>query len=46
VIVAPAKIGKFAVTGAGSVITKNIPDRTVVVGVPARILTKKRKKNG
>lgn len=45
VIVAPAKIGKFAVTGAGSVITKNIPDRTVVVGVPARIL-KKRGKNG
>ena len=34
--------GKSAVTGAGSVITKNIPDNTVVVGVPARILRKKR----
>ncbi len=41
VIVAPAKIGKFAVTGAGSVITKNIPPRTVAVGVPARILKKR-----
>ncbi len=42
VIVAPVKIGKSAVTGAGSVITKNIPDNTVVAGVPARILRKKR----
>lgn len=41
VIVAPAKIGKFAITGAGSVITKNIPPRAVVAGVPARILKKK-----
>ncbi|PIQ86070.1 MAG: bifunctional UDP-N-acetylglucosamine diphosphorylase/glucosamine-1-phosphate N-acetyltransferase GlmU [Candidatus Omnitrophica bacterium CG11_big_fil_rev_8_21_14_0_20_43_6] len=40
VIVAPARIGKFAVTGAGTVVTKNIPDKTVVVGVPARILRK------
>ena len=40
IIVAPIKIGKFAVTGAGSVVTKNIPDKTVVVGVPARILRK------
>ncbi|MDD5119853.1 MAG: NTP transferase domain-containing protein [Candidatus Omnitrophica bacterium] len=40
IIVAPAKIGKFAVTGAGSVVTKNIPDKTVVAGVPARILRK------
>jgi bifunctional UDP-N-acetylglucosamine pyrophosphorylase/glucosamine-1-phosphate N-acetyltransferase len=41
IIVAPVKIGKFVVTGAGSVVTKNIPDKTVVVGVPARILKKK-----
>jgi len=45
IIVAPARIGKSAVTGAGSVITKNIPDNAVVVGVPARIL-KKGKRNG
>ena len=41
IIVAPVKIGKFAATGAGSVVTKNIPENTVVVGVPARILRKK-----
>ncbi len=41
VIVAPVKIGKFAVTGAGSVITKNVPDNTIVAGVPARILRKR-----
>ena len=41
VIVAPVKIGKFAITGAGAVVTKNIPDKAVVVGVPARILRKK-----
>lgn len=40
VIVAPARIGKFAVTGAGSVITKDVPEKTVVAGVPARILKK------
>ncbi|MBU0548665.1 MAG: NTP transferase domain-containing protein [Candidatus Omnitrophica bacterium] len=40
VIVAPVKIGRSAVTGAGSVVTKDIPDNTVVVGVPARILRK------
>jgi bifunctional UDP-N-acetylglucosamine pyrophosphorylase / glucosamine-1-phosphate N-acetyltransferase len=40
VIVAPVTIGKSAVTGAGSVVTKSIPDKAVVVGVPARILRK------
>ena len=41
VIVAPAIIGKFAVTGAGSIITKNVPESSVVAGVPARILRKR-----
>jgi bifunctional UDP-N-acetylglucosamine pyrophosphorylase/glucosamine-1-phosphate N-acetyltransferase len=45
VIVAPVEIGRFAVTGAGAVVTKNIPDKSVVVGVPARIL-RRRDKNG
>ncbi len=40
VIVAPARIGKFAVTGAGTVVTRNIPEKTVAVGVPSRILRK------
>jgi len=46
VIVAPAKIGKFAITGAGSVITKNIPQRAVAVGVPARILKRRGGRDG
>lgn len=40
VIVAPVRIGKSAATGAGSVITKNIPNKALVVGVPGRILKK------
>ncbi|MGA1823477.1 MAG: acetyltransferase [bacterium] len=31
-------IGDFSVIGAGAVVNKNIPDRVVAVGVPARIL--------
>ena len=42
VLVAPVKVGKGALTGAGSVIIKNIPDNRKAVGVPARILKEKR----
>lgn len=31
------KIGAWAMVGAGSVVTKDIPDHALVVGVPARI---------
>lgn len=31
-------IGKFSLIGAGSVVTKNIPDRALVVGNPAKII--------
>jgi len=34
------KIGKWCVIGAGAVVTKNIPDYTVVVGNPAKIIKK------
>ena len=31
-------IGKFSMVGAGSVVTKNVPDYAIVVGNPARII--------
>jgi len=37
-LVAPVRIGREAVTGAGSVVTRNVPARSVAVGVPARVL--------
>nr|MBP9041454.1 bifunctional UDP-N-acetylglucosamine diphosphorylase/glucosamine-1-phosphate N-acetyltransferase GlmU [Anaerolineaceae bacterium] len=40
-LVAPLKIGKGAKTGAGSVVTHDVADHEVVVGVPARPLKKK-----
>lgn len=33
-------IGEFAIVGAGSVVTRNVPPKTVVAGNPARILRK------
>jgi len=38
ILVAPVKIGKNSITGAGSVVIKDIPDNRKAVGVPARIL--------
>ncbi len=32
------KIGRNCVIGAGSIVTKNIPDGSVVAGVPARVI--------
>ena len=37
-IVCGNKIGKWAFLGAGSVVTKNVPDYALVVGVPAKIV--------
>ncbi|HZA21936.1 MAG TPA: DapH/DapD/GlmU-related protein, partial [Dehalococcoidia bacterium] len=39
-LVAPVTIGAEAVTGAGSVVTKDVPKGRLAVGVPARILAK------
>lgn len=33
-----AEIGDFAVIGAGSVVARNIPARSVAVGIPARVV--------
>ena len=40
-LVAPVKLGKQARTGAGSVVTKDIPDGATAVGVPARVVRRK-----
>jgi len=39
-LVAPVKIGAHAKTGAGAVVTKDVEDDTLVVGVPARPIRK------
>jgi len=41
-LVAPVTIGKQSVTGAGSIVTKDIPDFAKGVGSPARILKEDR----
>ncbi|MCM8783573.1 MAG: sugar phosphate nucleotidyltransferase [Candidatus Omnitrophica bacterium] len=42
ILISPVKVGKGAVTGAGTVVTRNrdVPPGKTVVGVPAKILTK------
>jgi bifunctional UDP-N-acetylglucosamine pyrophosphorylase/glucosamine-1-phosphate N-acetyltransferase len=37
-LVAPVRIGKRAATGAGSVVRDDVPDDSLAVGVPARII--------
>jgi len=43
-LVAPLKLGDGARTGAGSVVTKDVADDTLVVGVPARAIKKLERK--
>lgn len=39
-LVAPVKVGEGSSTGAGAVVTKNIPPNTLAVGMPARGIRK------
>jgi len=40
-LVAPVKLGKGSRTGAGSVVTKDVPAGATAVGVPARVVRRK-----
>ncbi|MCL4269922.1 MAG: bifunctional UDP-N-acetylglucosamine diphosphorylase/glucosamine-1-phosphate N-acetyltransferase GlmU [Anaerolineales bacterium] len=44
-LVAPLKIGDGARTGAGAVVTKDVPEDTLVVGMPARAIRKFERKS-
>jgi bifunctional UDP-N-acetylglucosamine pyrophosphorylase / glucosamine-1-phosphate N-acetyltransferase len=44
-LVAPLKIGAGARTGAGAVVTKDVPKDTLVVGMPARAIRKLERKS-
>ncbi len=44
-LVAPVKLGEGARTGAGSVVTKDVPSYTLAVGVPARPIRKLAKRD-
>jgi len=40
-LVAPVSIGSQAQTGAGAVVTKDVPDGALAVGVPARVIRRR-----
>lgn len=46
VLVAPIKVGEDSHTGAGAIVTKDVPANTVVVGMPARAIRKKEEDEG
>jgi acetyltransferase-like isoleucine patch superfamily enzyme len=43
-LVAPVKVGARSITGAGSVVTRDVPSDSLVAGVPAVIKKSLRRK--
>ena len=44
-LVAPVEVGAGAQTGAGAVVTKDVPPDAMAVGVPARVISKNKRKS-
>ncbi len=45
-LVAPVRVGKGAVTAAGSVVTEDVPEDSLVAGVPAKVKKKLKRSEG
>ena len=45
-LVAPLRVGKGSRTGAGSVVTKDVPDHALAVGMPARVVRRLKDTDG
>ena len=45
-LVAPVRVGKRARTGAGAVVTRDVPEDSVVVGMPARAIRRRKARDG
>jgi bifunctional UDP-N-acetylglucosamine pyrophosphorylase/glucosamine-1-phosphate N-acetyltransferase len=41
-LVAPVRVGRGSITGAGSVVTRDVPPDSLAVGVPAQVKKKLR----
>ena len=41
-LVAPVRVGRGSITGAGSVVTRDVPPDSLAVGVPAQVKKKVR----
>jgi acetyltransferase-like isoleucine patch superfamily enzyme len=44
-VISGITIGECALVGAGAVVTKDVPDFAIVIGVPARVVGDTRKKS-